>query len=198
LNDISKRYIGKAGPGEARQGKEKERRNDMKGNGKKTIGERSIYTQQLIKLMEKIQEGEVLKYQAMSDLIGMNTQAGNQGYSYQKSARDYLESQGIVFEVLENVGIKRMTAAEVGNSTGNIYLNQKKTAIKRARRKLIIVDDNYESLPIETRNSVDFARTILAFDGEMTKKSIINQIALKITEAQKMIGFTDTIKIFQK
>jgi len=170
----------------------------MKGNGKKTIGERSIYTQQLIKLMEKIQEGEVLKYQAMSDLIGMNTQAGNQGYSYQKSARDYLESQGIVFEVLENVGIKRMTAAEVGNSTGNIYLNQKKTAIKRARRKLIIVDDNYESLPIETRNSVDFARTILAFDGEMTKKSIINQIALKITEAQKMIGFTDTIKIFQK
>lgn len=164
----------------------------------KTIGERHIYTQELMKNMKKVPEGGLISYEDLTKIIGIDVRPGGAGYIYQKSARDILErDDNIVFEVVKNVGIKRMTPDEVGKSTASIYINRKKSIARRYKRRIDTVSDKFESLDQEAKIKTTLARTIIAFDSELLKSKNILKIENKVKRSTRLIGFNDTLKLFK-
>lgn len=165
----------------------------------KTIGERSIYTTQLLSLLRKCEIGQTVTYDEMDNVIGMKTQAQYDGYPYQKKARDILErDDNIVFEVITKIGLKRLAPKDVGKSSLRIYLNQKKSILKKNKRRLKTIDDEYENLSLDVRTAIDLTRTILAYDAVTIKPKKIELIEQAVSLNQKMLGFSDTLKLFEK
>lgn len=165
--------------------------------GRKTIGERHIYTNQILKMLEDVNEGQTLRYKEMTAAIGLDTQPGGDGYSYQRSARRIMEREfNAVFEALTNVGLKRLPPTDVAKSSTNSFLSPLRRHIARQKRRLNTLNDEYENLDDESRFGVDTARTIIAFTDSMTRKKAVKKIAEKVTSSNKMIGFRDTLALF--
>lgn len=172
---------------------------EKKESQKMTITERHIYTQEIIKVLKTVQEGQTIGYDELSKAIGMNVRPQHEGYGYQHSAREILERDNdIAFDVVPKVGLRRLTPEEVATGTGSTYLNHKKSLIRRSRRRIKTVDDHYENLSNEAKMRVTAHRTILAFDHELSKSKNILKIDNKVREFNKLIGFQDTIKLFEK
>jgi hypothetical protein len=166
---------------------------------RKSIGERHIYTQEIMKLLRETEEGNIVNYSEIEDLIGLNPQAPGPGYRYQKSARDILErDESIVFEPVDTIGLRRMTAREVALSTAGIYLQRKKSIIKRSKRRIETVNDCFGELTPEAQTKTTFARTLIAFDSEMTKAKNVKLIETKVDELKQLVGFKSTIQLFSK
>ena len=166
---------------------------------KKSITERHIYTQEIIKLLKTVDEGDVIPYESLTSTIGLDVRPQKPGYGYQHSAREILERDNdIVFEVIPKVGLKRLTPEQVAMGSGTVYLKGKKSLIKRSARRISTVTDYYEDLSQEAKFKVTAHRTILAFDNELSKNKNVAQIENKIKSDNKLIGFQDTIKLFEK
>lgn len=171
----------------------------QRNESRKSIGERHIYTHELIKMLSDTNDGDVVTYEQMEKVIGLPTQSPGEGYKYQKSARDILEKESaIVFEVIDTVGLKRLSAEQVALSTAKMYTDRKKQSMKRFKRRISTVDDSYEDLSAEAKVKTTLARTLLAFDNELLKNKSVNRIESEIKEANKVIGFGDTLRLFNK
>lgn len=163
----------------------------------KGITERSIYTTEIIKLLEKVSEGEMITYKEISNEVGIGVEHGQAGYGYQKSARDILErEQDIVFDVITGKGLKRLTPAQIGMGSGNIYIKRKKSLIKKSSRRISTLNDKFDELGKDVQLKVTAHRTLLAFDSELLKKKNITMIENRVNDTKKLIGFDDTIKMF--
>ena len=166
---------------------------------KRTIGQRHIYTQELIKALRAVKASDTIEYETLSRIIGIDVRPNHSGYNYQKTARDILEKdESIVFEPVDTVGLRRMLPEEVAKSTGEKYLREKKSSIKRNKRRIETVDDSFESLSPEAQLKTTFTRTILAFDSEVCKRKNMNLIESKVAESKALIGFDSTISLFSK
>jgi hypothetical protein len=170
----------------------------LKGE-KKSLGERHIYTQELCKLLNACDVGEVLTYDEMDAKIGLSTRPTGSGYGYQRTARIILERDfNIVFEVVERVGLKRLSNEQVATSTAAMYIHKKKSIIKHHKRRIKTVDDAFETLSPAAKIKTTLARTLLAFDSETVKGRRVNQIEQRVTEKQTLIGFGETVDLFKK
>ena len=166
---------------------------------KKCITERHIYTQELMNALKSVLENEIITYETMENIIGMGCRPDEAGYGYQYSARIILERENsIAFEVVPTVGLKRLTAEQVANGTGSIYLKSKRSMIRRSKRRISTVNDQYDNLSDGAKFRVTAHRTILAFDSELSKAKNILKIENKVKQDNKLIGFNDTIKLFEK
>lgn len=166
---------------------------------KRSITERHIYTQELIKVLKTVKEEETISYEKLSETIGMDVRPQMPGYGYQHSAREILEREdNIAFEVVPTEGLRRLTPEQVATGTGSLYLKGKRSLIRRSKRRIRTVDDHYENLSNEAKMRVTAHRTILAFDNELSKPKNVLKIEAKIRESNKLIGFNDTIKLFEK
>ena len=164
-----------------------------------TITERHIYTQELIKVLQTVKAEDTISYDKLTSTIGMNVRPQHEGYAYQHSARRILErEQDIVFEVIQTVGLRRLTPEEVATGTGSVYLKGKKSLIRRSKCRIRTVDDHYDELSPDAQMRVTAHRTILAFDNELSKPKNILKITDRIKEENKLIGFRNTIKLFEK
>ena len=166
---------------------------------KRTITERHIYTQELIKILQTVKEEETISYEKLSSTIGMDVRPQRQGYSYQHSARRILENEeDIAFEVVPTLGFRRLTPEQVATGTGSVYLKGKKSLISRSTRRIRTVNNFYEKLSHDAQMRVTAHRTILAFDNELSKPKNLLKITDRIKADNKLIGFQDTLKLFEK
>jgi len=171
---------------------------DIKEHKKKTIGERHIYTQELLKRLKKVSVGEIINYNELSKIIGINVRPGFDGYSYQKSARDISErDEKIVFEVVPTVGLKRISKDDVAESSLSMYQEKKKSNIKRVKRRIETVDDDYDKLNENAKQKTLALKTLLVFDNEISKGKNILKITDQIKTDQKLIGFESTLDLFK-
>ena len=165
----------------------------------KTIGERHIYTQELVSLLKNAKNGDIISYASMKEKIGMDVTASGDGYGYQKTARDVLErDEAIVFEVIPKLGLRRMTAEEVALSATSMYVKRKKSIIRRSKRRLQTVNDSFETLSPEAQLKTTLARTIIAFDAEMSKPKKLAKIEEAAKDKNHIIGFKNTIDMFKE
>ena len=166
---------------------------------KRTITEQNIYTQELIEVLKIIKKEQTISYNELSKTIGIDIRPGYAGYGYQYSARKILEREdNIVFEAVAKVGLRRLTSEEIATGTGSVYLRKKRSLIKRSKSRIRTIDDHYDDLSNEAKMQVTAHRTILAFDNELSKLKNILKIKNKIEKDNKLIGFKDTIKLFEK
>lgn len=86
--------------------------------------------------------GEVVPYSALSEVIGGDAQGA--GRHLVASARAMLLKEGILFDAVTNVGLKRLDDVGALDATES-HLNRSRRAVKRASRTLAV--SNYEALP---------------------------------------------------
>lgn len=106
----------------------------MTGNGsKRSIPEMSVDTRVLIERLKKVEVGEFVSYQELSDLVGRNVQ-GN-AYGNLSTARHRLEmDEEMQFGTVRSQGLRRLDALGVmGGTDGAIHQCHKKMS-KEARR----------------------------------------------------------------
>ena len=171
----------------------------LKKEDRKTIGQRHIYTQEIMNALRCLKHGDNIAYESLSSLIGLGTRSNEPGYCYQKTARDILEKdESIVFEVIEKEGLRRMFPEEVAMSTIHKHLKEKKAMVKRNIIRIDTVSDYYDQLSPEAKIKTIIARTVLSFDSEMLKSKNVAMIENKVLENKVLIGFDDTISLFKK
>jgi hypothetical protein len=167
--------------------------------GNKTITERHIYTQEILRKLKSIEEKQTISYDDLSKTIGLDVRPQKEGYPYQYSARIILEREnGIVFEVLKGEGFRRLTPEDVARGTGDVYQKRKKALITRSKRRIGAVTDHYDDLSDEGKIKVTIHRTILAFENEIAKPKNILKIEKTVQEHKQLVGFKDTLQLFEK
>jgi hypothetical protein len=167
--------------------------------GRKCISERHIYTQELMKALRSIEEEQTISYEDLSATIGLDVRPEGAGYPYQHSARAILEREdNIAFEVVVKEGLRRLTPEQVANGTGSIYQKKKRSLIHRSKRRIRTIDDKYDELSSDAKMNVTAHRTILAFDYQLSKPKNLRMIEGKVKETNKLLGFQDTISLFNK
>ena len=136
----------------------------LKEKDRKTIGQRHIYTQEIMNVLRNVDEGGMVSYDELTAVIGLDVRAGGGGYGYQKVARNILEKEeSIVFEVIEKEGLRRMSPEEVAMSTIHKYLREKKSMVKRNTIRIDTVSDSYNELSSEAKVRTTLARTVFSF-----------------------------------
>lgn len=174
---------------------------EMKTNqvkAKRTIGEQTIYTQELLKLLRTIPQEETVTYEQMEKAMGLNPRSGHAGYPYLRTAMMVMErDHDVVFENVRTVGIRHMTPEEVALSVTDAYISRKKRLVKKHIRKVNTLNDAYEGLTPTARQKTTLARTLLAFEHEAAKQKHVRAIEADVAEKNRAIGFKDTLALFK-
>lgn len=164
---------------------------------KKTIGERHIYTDQLIKFLTATEIGEIVTYEQLQTVIDMDCRPQGPGYGYQYMARNILERESnMVFEVVSKIGLKHMPPNDVARSSLQCFLKPLKSHLKRQKRRVNTLSDDYENLKAPERFCVDTTRTLIAFTDHATRKKAINLIEAEVKNTLKAVSLDDTIALF--
>lgn len=165
----------------------------------KTISERHIYTTQLVELLADTVEGETITYDKMSELIGVDTRPSGLGYRYQHSARYILEKEaGIVFEVIDTVGLKHMPKEDVALSSVASLARPINSKVLRQRRRMNTLVDHYDQLSEDAKNTLNSARALALFLGKTCTHRGVKLIAGATQKSRKQISFDETIGLFDR
>jgi hypothetical protein len=180
-------------------GLDKTRQDKKMTENQKTYREKNIYTQELIRVLKEVEEDNIIPYQKLSFLVGINIRPNHEGYRYLHSARHILErDHDVAFKTITGKGLKRMTPEQVANETGHEYILKKKSLIRHSKRRIKTIDDSYEKLSNDAKIKATLHRTMLAFDNEFSKSKNILKIENHVQKNNMLIGFDETIKLFEK
>jgi hypothetical protein len=146
---------GVAGLGMAGQGKEQKEGNmetETEKNGKRPIALLSIDAKLLYERLIQVEVGAEITNKELSDIIGRNVQESGRGVLATARRKAQREDQ-IVFGIVRNVGLKRLTDAEIVNS-GERSIEHHRRSSKRAGRRLTCVQ-HFDALPpeVQTRHN---------------------------------------------
>ena len=162
---------------------------------KKTINEKSIETQTLIKRLSKMQRGETVSYKELSDLVGADVQAA--AYCYCKTARERcLKDFGLVFEPIVNEGLKCMTEEEVALS-GQFGIQKIRRLSRREKSKLHHGIENFNGLTNEAKIAHNTAASIYGVFELISKPKAILKVEAQITNKIDMIPAKKALELFK-
>lgn len=164
----------------------------------KSIGERSIFTQELVDFLSKAVDGAVVTYADMTKLIGFDVRPNYNGYPYLYSAKEILQRDyDIVFETIPKEGIKRLPHEKVALSGPALFVKRTKSHVKRHANRINTVTDYYESLSPEAKLGANMARTLIFFTAESIKPKKMDLIKDACKKSgSNYIGFGDTLALF--
>jgi len=159
---------------------------------KKSIFEISPDTQLLIARLEKMQKGECVQYDELSKIIGRNVQMNR---SSLLSARRILQRQGMVFDAVSGVGIKRLDdIGIVKASQGHVFRAYQ--AARRGAQKLSCVD--YDTLNNEDKITHNTSASILGAIALVAKPSNTKKLLKAVQEARETLPTAKTLELFSK
>lgn len=161
----------------------------------KTIPEISLNTRMLFERLKPAQQRDVLTYSELSAVIGLDVQ--KEGYHHLYSARRKAEVElGMVFEAIENVGIKRLDDNGIIASYTDRAVDLTRKKARRYRQKLTKVVD-YNSLPDVSKVKHNATLTVLWFFEKMTQHKRFDKIKQVVSSTHKTLSFDKTLELFK-
>lgn len=158
-----------------------------------SIPEMSIDTRMLADAMRDLASGDTITYAALSALIGRDVCAVARHVL--ASARNVvMRDDGIVTESVMNVGIKRLTSAEVVGATGDAVRRRIRNASKRAVRKLSSVA--YDTLTPELKTKHNTDMSVLGVIAHCAKDSSTKRITKAVESAHAALPLAKTLEHF--
>lgn len=133
--------------------------------------EESMQRRQLVERLRDTQENEILSYSALSALIGEDVQES--GRHYLASAREKLAREGVVFDAVTNVGIKRLDPTGIVAAT-DVYLGKSVNAVVRANRTLRSAD--YARLPDADKHRYGIAQLRIGLAQQFSGRKAMNRL----------------------
>jgi len=170
----------------------------MNDDKKRSIADRHIYTEQLLILLQKVEPGGFLTYAEAAAAIGMKCNAPHPGYRYLHSAiKIMLKEHKKVFDAVVNVGFKLVDPESVAKSSPHILRKQRQSVNKRLSLRMATVNDDYDSLSADAKESLNIARTLVAMDSHIFKPKQLEQISIAISQKHNMLGLNETMGLFR-
>lgn len=164
---------------------------------KKTIGERSIYSQSLVDLCKHTSPGDVITYEQMEQAIGMECRAHTPGYGYWRTAQRVLQREhNIVMDNLENVGYKHRFKDEVAVESVGMYGKKIKRFNQRMKHRLDTLADGWDALEPRAKVHAVMTKTLLAFTDHTLKARNVERLEGPAGSG-KPLGFNQTIDLFK-
>ena len=162
------------------------------GNSRQGIMEfeKSVDTKVLENVLGEAQVGQTITYEAMSQAIGRDVREHSQA-SLSTARRGVLKTKGFVFGVERNVGLTRLSDAEIVNSSEN----DRKRVQRAAKRSLVkLTKVRFETLPEEQKRMHVTYSAQLGAIAMFSSKQASNKIESKANSEQMPIG--ETLKLF--
>jgi len=157
--------------------------------------ERAIETDLLYGTLREVKPNKSISYADLSELIGADVQKNNaRGYLY--TARRLCETDhDIVFEVVRNVGLKRIVNDDVMGVAESAF-----SSIRRKAGKTIktIKTVNYKALSNEGKTKHNASITLMGTISLFSKKRSQLLLEDKARETGKALPLGKTLELFKK
>lgn len=150
-------------------------------------------TRLLIAQLQKVTEGEIVTYEALSQMIGRDVRKsayGCLGTAKKVLQRDY----GIIFGVVVNEGLKRLPPALVVADSERAVKHIRKTA-RAGVQKLATVD--LSRLTPEEKTNFNVRASHLGVFVAMTESNAVKKLESEVAKAQQSLPLAKTLEAFK-
>lgn len=167
----------------------------LDGSKRMTIPEVGIETGLIYERIKESSVGEVVTYRELSELIDRDVQYEARSCLYTAQKRAMREDR-MVFEVVRNVGIKRLDDSGIVG-TGAVSIKRMRRAAHTGIKKLSCIE-NYDSLSDEEKTRHNTDMSILGAFKMIAKPSNIKRVESKVRETHDKINIGNVIEAFNK
>lgn len=153
--------------------------------------ERSIETQLVIDVLLKTEVNDVITYEELSDIINCDIRSNRNCLI--SARRIVLNENGIVFETVRKIGIKRVddrTIVDYGSDYGPV-----RRFAKRKAKLLSVV--NFENLDTDYKIKHNLGMCCAGILSYMTKMKTIKHLSSKIKETDRLLAVNKTLEYFK-
>ena len=172
-----------------------DKENDKKESGFRGLPHLSVETQILYDRLLKLQIGEQVNYDELSDLIQQDVHSEARGKLY-SAFRILLNNHRINIETVRGFGVRRLTDVETVMASSGFVRHVRKT-MRKGLRKLGTVAD-FAAMPQEARNRHNAQVTALRLIGLMTRPGRIMKIEAMVSAINRPLQIAETLKLFEK
>ena len=166
----------------------------MESNGNATFRERSADTLLLMSALEKLDVGETMTYEDLTDVVKRSVQ-GSARHNL-NSARKILERERRrVFGIIMGVGVKRLNDKEIAVSGVDTIKRVKRMASRGINRMTCVI---YEHLDNDSKIRFNTDASILGALAHISKGTSIKKIENKAKEQQQRLAIGATLEMFTK
>lgn len=156
--------------------------------------QQSADTKMLTDTLRTVAVGSEASYDTLSARIGRNVQKEARGLL--QSARSALLREGVRFDVVRNVGLRRMTDAEVARS-GARGMRLVHSAARREARKMTAVA-SFDALANEDKVAHNAAISVLGAVAHFTAPKQVQLIEAATGQAQRRLPIADSLDALRR
>ena len=161
----------------------------------KMIKEMNAESRLLIEFLRKAEPGETITYEAMKDFIERDPQGSARGSL--DTARRNLIKEGILFQTISKVGVRRMTSPEIANGQGTKTIAEVHRKMRRDLKKLRCAA--VEELKNDELIRMNTDASVLGMMHECTKVRKIHLLEAVVRENNSdELAIGQTLAQFQK
>ena len=160
---------------------------------KKTIQALSLDSKMVYERLKKSVIGETISYSELSTIIGRNTQNGGRG-ALQTARRKALREDYMVFGVIHNVGLKRLSDLEIV-ATGEDTVTKIRRASTRGFRTVTAVRE-FDKLPNDAKVRHNTYASVLGALSMATTAARMKKLEGKVAEAKASLPLMKTLEAF--
>jgi hypothetical protein len=164
-------------------------------DSKRPIGTMSIDVKTVYERLRKAAVGEAIEYSELESLIGRTVRERN-AWLLLSARRRLLSQDGILFGVVRNVGVRRLTDSEVV-AAGRDELSRIHRAALRGGKKLTSVQD-YDGLSKPDQLLHGVTGSALAVLSYLTKEKQLKRIEAAIEKDPRTLPLQKTLAAFKE
>lgn len=163
---------------------------------KKAIAEISVDARLLHQRLKEVAVGETITWEELSTVIGRDVTAGSAGYGPLSTARKRaLNDDGIVFDAVSKVGLKRLTDTEIVN-TGQATVDKVRRAARKGAKRLLSVRD-FEALPNAMKIKHNAYASLLGAVASIAQENKVHQLEKHVENAKAALPLAKTLEVFK-
>jgi len=167
----------------------------MDDKKKRGIQEMSGDTRLLYQHLVASEVGQVLSYAELGAVINRNVQ-GDARHILQSARNKALCDDGVVFDVVVNVGLKRLSDVEIATSTGEHHIGRMRRTARRCVRQLACVASE---LPAEVATRYNASMMVANLVGLACSRKKVRALEGLVQErGNKELPIAATIEALKK
>jgi len=159
----------------------------------KVIQALSLDSKMIYDRLKKSAVEEIVSYAELSKMIGRDTQNGGRG-SIQTARRKALREDYIVFGVVRNIGLKRLSDVEIV-ATGEDTVTRIRRASTRGFRTITAVRD-FDALPNDSKIRHNTYASVLGALSMATTAARMKKLEGRVAEAKASLPLAKTLEAF--
>ena len=161
---------------------------------RRPIAKRSEETEIIAMLLHDLKPGDVISYDDLSKAIAKDIRKLARPALY-SARRILLNEEGIVFDCVRKVGVKRLTDVENVSITGAQGISRIRSCTRRTKKRLRAVAE-FEALPPELRVRHNMHMTVLSFVDGSTNHWNIKRLEPAVIKAHAALSLKQTLELF--